>query len=283
MGFFDGILKGIGNIASVAAPFLPGPWGAVAGAAGSLISSGQRQKQADAQTGKMNQAIDQYGQFINQQSQIDPAQYWQQALANVGQNNAAIYGQGIEATDPAYDSAVMEMGRDVADRGVGGSAYTGQVANIRTNQARQNAGIMRDIGINNINQRGDIYNQIAQANMQRLPFLMQGQQSLLNARLGHMGGLQGLYQSQANQGGNALGQLAGALGQAGAFDWFKKKPSNPGQAGGSGTFGSTSAQSATPTPPFMGGGGSNTAIPQTAGQSMTGQEPVNVQRGLWRM
>lgn len=284
MGLFSGIGKflgnaasGLGKVAQVAAPFLPGPWGAVAGLAGSLIQGGQDQNKANAVTGQMGQAVDQYGQNVRGML-TDPAALYQPALNNIGQNNAALYNQALEASDPSYDAAIAAMNQDMMSRGVGGGAFTGQVRNIRQQQAQNNAGIMRDIGINNTNARTGLFRDIAGAQMQNRMMGMGAEGNILNANLGHLGGLQGMYQSQANQAQQGLGQAIGTLGQSGMYDWFKGQLyGKKGQAGGSTTPGSTASQAPSAVPSW------NKGEPVLWGQTSQNPTPSNQQlTGLFK-
>lgn len=258
-GFFSsignalgGLAKGVGQVAGIAAPFLPGPWGAVAGALGSLSAGADSQRRANQAQAKQQGAINDFATNARGYL-IDPAALYNPALALVGQNNAALYQQGIDATDPAFDAAAQELGRGAMDRGVGGGAITAALANLRAKQAIQSSNVMRDIGINNTQQRMGLYGNIADATMRRNQMGLGAEQAIMQAQLGHLGGLQGMYQSQANQTGSALGQLGGALGQTGAYDWIKGQmggaKKRTGQAGGSTTLGSTLAQK--PSPPSL--------------------------------
>lgn len=307
-----GVGKAIGKVAGVAAPFVGGPAGALLGLVGGLGQAGGDQKRADGAMGMSAEAIAQYrndamkalgmgdpnAAFMNSQytpvfqemmrsAGIDPttgqsvAGYnpYQSAIDQVGNNRAAIYNQASEATDPAFDDAVSAAMADFEGRGIGGSAVGAKVANIRRQQAQARAGVMRDIGINNQNQRLDLTKAGVDARMQNMrglaPFLMQNRElgSQMQGRmlgvlgdatqlqLGHLGGVQGLYQSRANQGQQALGGLADAFGKAGGFDWLSERTGlsgilkRRGQAGGSKTPGATTSQSPSPTPGINPGGG----------------------------
>ncbi len=108
----SGVAGTVGKVASVAAPFIPGPWGAVAGAAGSLIQGSQDQKQANGYNQQADQMTQAQGQAFNKYYQpvmdgFMKASGYDSKTKQFGATNA--YGANAGAANP-YGNASNPYG-----------------------------------------------------------------------------------------------------------------------------------------------------------------------------
>jgi len=186
-----------------------------------------------------------------------------------------------EGKGNSYDTGVSNAYADAARRGFTGpdTATFGNVANIRAAQASDSNANMRDTFSrlmdarrNYTTQQQDMGTQIQtqgltqkQNNTERGLTLLGGS---AQSGLGTLGGLQGVYASNAQQSAKGVGDLMQEASKAGVFDAFGRKVKKDPNTGGS--LGGSTAQPPSPI------GGSN----QPRIGSTTYQIPVNKNFGL---
>jgi hypothetical protein len=170
-----------------------------------------------------------------------------------------------EAADGQYDNAVSAAKSDMLGRGFGFGSTIGDsnIASIRTAQAQEGAGARRNMLSRLLEQkRGYIIDQqgagqnLLQSGLGAKERALSSATSLATGNvsqgMGTLGGLQGLYQSKADNAAKGLGDFVQQVGKAGIFDQlFKKKRTQ------SGSLGTTNAQA----PPPVRLGMSNASLP----------------------
>lgn len=247
-----GIGRFLGQAASVAAPFIPGVGGLVAGAVGSLGQQGREQRQADRAAGQIDAfaqrqmgAYDQLLPALQREAGVsDPNYNPYAALADSLYNPAAVSARASqlfdpamltgdmvaqqEATDTQFDNAVSAIEADSIRRGMGygDPAAAARGRDVRLAQAASNAGFRRDLLARNMEQRrgyetqqegarADLLTAGARQRQQNLGELGRMTASGAQGALGTVGGLQGMYQDRANQTGAGVGELVGQVARSG--------------------------------------------------------------------
>lgn len=222
---FGGIAK---SVLPVAASFIPGPWGKIAGAVLPAMIGGQAQGQADQ---SLQQAAGGDQVLAGVQAQYYPQLY--AALAQqsgLGQNGGMIPGfdpfgamltRYGDTASSAADHAVNLARMDLANRGFNGGDTLSQnvIGNIRQRTASDYAGKRIDTGV------------MASNEMYRR--LLSTMSALRSPNSAAMLGVANAYQNQANAAGAAATTAAGTIADA-INDLRKKKPGSgntvtPGQ------------------------------------------------------
>ncbi len=249
--------KTLGKIAGVAAPFIPGVGGVIAGLGGSALAGGEAQGQADAYTGKIAGLGEEqariYAQLLPQllaQAGVRPDGSVDQNFNPYASLSDQLYGSDAaiesraagfydpraltghlvadrEATDRQYDNLVSARQADAIGRGFtqGDSATDSRTDAARRDQTSSNIAFRRDLMSNNLAQRrAYVQNQQAQRGDLQARGVMTKNDNLTRlatgsaqGALGTFGGLQGMYQGRAD--GIAAGQsaLIGSLAGAGGL------------------------------------------------------------------
>jgi hypothetical protein len=239
-GAVKGVGKAVGGVAKIAAPFLPGPFGAVAGLVGSMTDQGQAQGQANAYTQQgaqmpkaMADAFNTYYQPLIQ-AQMQSAGYnpttktfdpnYNPYQMGTGGTGDAIYNKFAEQNDAAYDQAINQLGADAVGRGVVGAnnITSGQMADLRGQQGQDLAGFRRDLMVKGEDER-----------QQRLANLLPMMTNMGFGAGNSLMGLGGMYQSQADNMGQGLSDLAGTMASSGTLGNVTKTIGNVGSKIGS--------------------------------------------------
>jgi hypothetical protein len=277
-------IRGVGPLAGAAASFLPGPWGAAAGALGALgaVSEGKAtQKKADALTAQRQQAAQ------ADLAQIDP--FYRQLLpqlfsaagltqGGLNENYADPFHLGNLLTDPygdnlgdsryrayaedtgrGFDTAAASLLSDLNTRPGLNSGVINDLANLRTEQGNSLAGARRDLRTQG--QQEAYERQVMSGNtaFNRLASLLPAIGGIRSNSLGTLGGVEGLYASEAQGQAQGLAGLLGTVANSGLLDNLfgnKKRAPSAGQS----TLNTNN--SATPAPSRLGqslltGGGLN--------------------------
>lgn len=227
MAFLNDLLK----IGGTVAQFVPGGQaiGAGLGALGGVLDASEAAKAKNKAIAKISAGADNtadLGGLYQSLVQKNLPGLFQGAFDSfntpISDQVDAPYRSIIEGSGTTADNAVNQLIQDYASRGLlrDSSGLSAAIGGVRSAQAAQGSRTMSDLITQALARR--------QQGLLSLGGLLQGfggqALSANNQALGTMGGLEGIYASESNGLGKALGDLAGVAGKIGA------RPKTAGQA-----------------------------------------------------
>lgn len=223
--FLGSIGKFLGGVLPIAAPFIGGPLGAAAGLLGGVLGQSHSQNQANQYAGQIGGAAGQ--NLALSQKYLDPMLQRYMGFLDYGQHLLDDpYGQN-RASDARYlslqggidhdtDAAVQQLQHDLDPSGRGfarSGEINQQIGNLRSNEVGQLAGVRGDLLARSQDQRMNLLSDLLHSTSYGIPMFA----NLGQGAMGELGGLQGMYQSQADAFGQNLGAWTQALAGSGIF------------------------------------------------------------------